>query len=73
MFKTKIVTALILATGLAGCMSTPAQRGVTGAVVGAALADATDNNALTGAVIGGLAGAATCGIELGLPPCQPSY
>jgi hypothetical protein len=28
---------------------------------------------LTGAVIGGLAGVATCGIEVGLPPCNSGY
>ena len=36
---------------------------------GAAIADLTGNNAVTGAVIGGLAGAATCGVNIGLPPC----
>lgn len=68
MRKTFILLAL-LTTSLAGCMQDPASRGITGAVAGAALADLTDNNALTGALIGGLAGAATCGVNVGLPPC----
>ena len=68
MRKTIILLAL-LTTSLAGCMQDPASRGITGAVAGAALADLTDNNALTGALIGGLAGAATCGVNVGLPPC----
>ena len=69
MRKTIILLAL-LSTPLAGCMQDPATRGITGAVAGAALADLTDNNALTGALIGGLAGAATCGVNVGLPPCN---
>ena len=68
MRKTIILLAL-LTTSLAGCMQDPASRGITGAVAGAALSDLTDNNALTGALIGGLAGAATCGVNVGLPPC----
>ncbi|MEF3046968.1 hypothetical protein [Pseudotabrizicola sp. L79] len=73
MFNTKLLAALLVATALSGCLSTPTQRGVTGAVVGAAIADATDENMVAGAALGALAGAATCGIELGLPPCQSSY
>ncbi|WP_435259505.1 hypothetical protein ACSBLW_07000 [Thioclava sp. FR2] len=73
MLKKNAVIALLLATGLAGCMSTPQERGLAGAVVGAAIADATDENMVAGAALGALAGAATCGIELGLPPCAPRY
>lgn len=72
MRKSLILFALLTAP-LAGCMQDPASRGLAGAATGALLADATDNNVLTGAVIGGLAGAATCGIELGLPPCNSGY
>ncbi len=72
MRKSLILFALLTAP-LAGCMQDPASRGLAGAATGALLADATDNNVLTGAVIGGLAGAATCGIELGLPPCRSGY
>lgn len=69
MRKTILLIAL-LSTPLAGCMQDPASRGLAGAAAGAALADLTDNNALTGAVIGGLAGAASCS----LPAAQcPRY
>ncbi|MFN3844599.1 MAG: hypothetical protein ACK4RZ_02095 [Paracoccaceae bacterium] len=64
--------AAILATSLAGCMATPQERGLAGAVVGAAIADATDSNMVAGAALGGLAGAASCGVP-GLPPCNSRY
>jgi osmotically inducible lipoprotein OsmB len=63
----------LLTLPLAGCLQDPASRGMAGAVAGAALADAMDENMVAGAALGGLAGAATCGIELGLPPCRSSY
>ncbi|MBN8630108.1 MAG: hypothetical protein J0L76_04545 [Rhodobacterales bacterium] len=72
MRKSLIVFAL-LSTSLAGCMQDPASRGMAGAAAGALVADATDSDMLTGAVIGGLAGVATCGIEVGLPPCNSGY
>lgn len=72
MQKSLIVFAL-LTMPLAGCLQDPASRGAAGAAAGALVADATDGNLLTGAVIGGLAGVATCGIELGLPPCRSGY
>lgn len=72
MYKSLIVSALV-STTLAGCMQNPTSRGVAGAAAGALVADATDSNMLTGAVIGGLAGVATCGIEVGLPPCNSGY
>lgn len=68
MRKSLIVFAL-LSTSLAGCMQDPASRGAAGAAAGVLVADATDGNLLTGAVIGGLAGVATCGVDIGLPPC----
>ncbi|MBM3616198.1 MAG: hypothetical protein FJX28_12440 [Alphaproteobacteria bacterium] len=58
----KIIVLLLVATPLAGCMQDPGTRGLAGAVVGAAIADATDENMLAGAAIGGLAGAASCAI-----------
>jgi osmotically inducible lipoprotein OsmB len=67
--RKSILLVALLTAPLAGCMQDPASRGLTGAVAGAALADLTDNNALTGALIGGLAGAATCGVDIGLPAC----
>lgn len=72
MQKSLIVFAL-LALPLAGCMQDPASRGMAGAAAGALVADALDENMLAGAAIGGLAGVATCGIELGLPPCNSGY
>ena len=72
MRKSLIVIAL-LTTSLAGCMQDPASRGMAGAAAGALVADALDENMLAGAALGGLAGVATCGIELGLPPCNSGY
>ena len=71
--RKSLVVFTLLSTSLAGCMQDPASRGMAGAAAGALVADATDGNLLTGAVIGGLAGVATCGIELGLPPCNSGY
>jgi hypothetical protein len=71
--RMSLVVFALLTTTLAGCLQDPASRGLAGATAGAVLADATDNDVLTGALIGGLAGAATCGIELGLPPCNSGY
>ena len=68
MRKTILLIAL-LSTPLAGCMQDPASRGLAGAATGALVADATGGSAINGAVIGGLAGVATCGVNLGLPPC----
>jgi hypothetical protein len=72
MRKSLILLAL-LSMPLAGCMQDPASRGLAGAAAGALVADAFDENIIAGAAIGGLAGAATCGIELGLPPCNSGY
>lgn len=58
----KIIALLLIATPLAGCMQDPGSRALAGAVAGAAIADATDENMVAGAAIGGLAGAATCTI-----------
>jgi hypothetical protein len=69
MRKTPFLLALLVATGLAGCMQTPTERGIAGAVVGAGIADATDENMVAGAALGALAGAATCGVP-GLQPCR---
>ncbi|MBA3908921.1 MAG: hypothetical protein C0524_03340 [Rhodobacter sp.] len=72
MFKSLILLAA-LSTPLAGCLQDPASRGLAGAAAGAVIADATKGDVLTGAVIGGLAGAASCGINVGLPPCASGY
>ncbi|MES2335430.1 MAG: hypothetical protein V4551_12225 [Pseudomonadota bacterium] len=63
----------LFSTVLAGCVQDPASRGLAGAAAGALVADALDENLLAGAAIGGLAGVATCGIELGLPRCNNGY
>jgi osmotically inducible lipoprotein OsmB len=68
--RKSLILFVLLSTPLAGCMQDPASRGLAGAAAGAVIADATKGDILTGAVIGGLAGAASCGIELGLPRCR---
>ncbi len=49
-------------------LQTQGGRALAGAVVGAAIADATDENIVAGAALGGLAGGASCGVP-GLPAC----
>jgi hypothetical protein len=71
--RKSLILFVLLTAPLAGCMQDPASRGIAGAAAGALVADALDENMLAGAALGGLAGVATCGIELGLPPCQPRY
>jgi hypothetical protein len=71
--RKSLVVFTLLTTSLAGCMQDPASRGITGAATGALVADVTNGDLLTGAVIGGLAGVASCGIDLGLPPCNTGY
>ena len=68
-----IILLALLTMPLSACMQDPASRGIAGAAAGALIADALDENMVAGAALGGLAGAATCGIELGLPPCQSRY
>jgi hypothetical protein len=69
----KLLLVPVLLLPLAGCMSDPVSRGGAGALAGALIADATDQNMVAGAALGALAGAATCGVNLGLPPCRPRY
>lgn len=52
----KSLMAVAFVATLAGCLQNDAERGVAGAAAGALIADATDNSALTGALIGGAAG-----------------
>ncbi|MGL6209980.1 MAG: hypothetical protein ACRC14_09155 [Paracoccaceae bacterium] len=68
MYKT-IALLAILTIPLAGCLQDPASRGLAGAAGGAIVADAFDANPITGAVIGGLAGAASCSVDLGQGKC----
>ena len=58
----------LLTIPLAGCMQDPASRGMAGAVLGAAVADATDQNMVAGAALGGFAGYASCDVNVG-PAC----
>lgn len=62
MQKSVIAIALLSITVLAGCMQDPTSRGLAGAVAGAAVADAMDENMVAGAALGGLAGAASCNV-----------
>jgi osmotically inducible lipoprotein OsmB len=71
--RKSLILFAVLSTTLAGCMQDPASRGIAGAAAGALVADALDENMVAGAALGGLAGLATCGIELGLPPCNSGY
>lgn len=68
MFKT-IAVFTLLTLPLAGCLEDPASRGLAGAAGGAVIAEAFDGNVITGAVIGGLAGAASCSVDLGQGQC----
>ena len=63
----------ILVTPLAGCFADPASRGLAGATAGAVLSETVGGSLLGGALVGGAVGIASCGIELGLPPCDPTY
>ncbi|MGR3571702.1 hypothetical protein [Brevirhabdus sp.] len=53
-YKALAIPAVLLLT-VAAC-DTDLERGVVGAGIGAAVADATDNNVATGAAIGAAAG-----------------
>jgi osmotically inducible lipoprotein OsmB len=56
MKRVRILGLVAVATALAGCLDTDAERGLAGAAGGAVIADVTGGNALTGAVLGGAAG-----------------
>ena len=55
----KVLPAIALLAAVAGCTypATDTERAVVGAVAGGVIADATDNNVLAGAAIGGAGGA----------------
>lgn len=57
MRNSKFILAAICLSALAGCMQTDGGRAMVGAGAGALIADATDNNVLTGAALGAGAGA----------------
>lgn len=52
----KLVGLLACAVALSGCLATDTERGLAGAAGGAAIADVTGGNVVTGAVVGGAAG-----------------
>ncbi|WP_127901753.1 hypothetical protein [Solirhodobacter olei] len=64
----KITAVLAIAVSLSGCLQNDTQRGVAGAVGGAAIAGATGGSMATGAVIGGAAGV-FCR-DLNVPGCR---
>lgn len=68
MYSIKFTAALALVFALAGCLENDAQRGVAGAVGGAAIAGATGGSLATGAIIGGAAGV-FCR-DLNVPGCR---
>lgn len=59
MYMVKTAAILGMVALVAGCAmpATDAERAVGGAIAGGLIASATDNNVLTGAAIGGAAGA----------------
>lgn len=58
----------ILVLGLSGCLENNTQRGVAGAVGGAAISGVTGGSPVTGAVVGGAAGY-LCN-DLNVPGCR---
>lgn len=64
----KLSAALAIVVALAGCLENDTQRGVAGAVGGAAIAGATGGSLATGAIIGGAAGV-FCR-DLNVPGCR---
>ncbi|QYK43077.1 MAG: hypothetical protein KF887_08265 [Paracoccaceae bacterium] len=66
--RKSLLLAVLASMALAGCMSSPTERALGGAAAGAIIADATKGDVLTGALLGGAAGAVSCGIP-GLPRC----
>jgi osmotically inducible lipoprotein OsmB len=55
-----LLLSMAAALSVGACVDSAGNRAIGGAVAGAVIADVTDNNVATGAVIGGLAGAASC-------------
>lgn len=65
----KFGAALALVIPLAGCLQNDTERALAGAAAGAVVADATDNDVATGAIVG--AGAGAFCDDLGL--CRQTY
>ncbi|RYG92351.1 hypothetical protein EU803_07945 [Loktanella sp. IMCC34160] len=68
MRKLSLALAAFAITGLSACLDSDLERGLAGAAAGAVVADATGGNVVTGALIGGAAGA-TCD-DLGVSACN---
>jgi hypothetical protein len=69
MRKSLVVAFGVTAMALSGCLNTPTERALAGAATGAVIAGSTGGNAVVGAIVGGAAGAVSCGVP-GLPPCS---
>jgi osmotically inducible lipoprotein OsmB len=67
----KLATVLAFAATVAGCTapSTDAERAVVGALAGAVIADTTENDVLTGALIGAGAGVFCDDLNVPVPGC----
>lgn len=57
MQKLRLSFAAAAILSLAACLDNDLERGLAGAAVGAVVADATGGDAVTGAIVGGAAGA----------------
>ncbi|MCW1951805.1 MAG: hypothetical protein KIH44_010620 [Octadecabacter sp.] len=57
MFKFRLILAATAIASLSACLDNDLERGLAGAAAGAVIADATGGDAVTGAIVGGAAGA----------------
>ena len=57
MLKFRLILAATAIASLSACLDNDLERGLAGAAAGAVIADATGGDAVTGAVVGGAAGA----------------
>jgi osmotically inducible lipoprotein OsmB len=65
----KLFGVLAIAATLSACGETDMERTATGAVIGAALAAATGEDVVNGALAGGAVGAVSCSVAPGAPNC----
>jgi len=57
MLHFRLILAAAAIASLSACLDNDLERGIAGAAAGAVIADATGGNVVTGAVVGGAAGA----------------
>lgn len=57
MQKFRLLLAATAVVSLSACLDNDLERGLAGAAAGAVIADTTGGSALTGAIVGGAAGA----------------